>query len=118
MKTSAGRNLKITAGRSHRAAIHRLFGELFGCGSVRPSEDVEIYRLGDGFSVGLFYIDDDNALTEEELQLAPWLEFSVDDLEAMKAALDAAGIVRVPVSETAHTYFQMPGGPVFRLAAR
>lgn len=115
MQITAGRNLKITVGRSNRPALTRLFAEVLGCGSVRPSQDIEIFRLGDGFSVGLFYVDDALALTEAQQRLAAWLEFTVSDVQGAVLALDAASVARVPYSDTAHTYFQMPGGPVFRV---
>lgn len=114
--TMFGRNLKLTIGRSHQAAFGVLFTEVFGCTVQAPAPNLRLYRLKDGFSIGVFFVDDSLALSEAQWLLAPWLEIQVPDLDAARREMHTRGIALVPYDDQNHTYHRIPGGPVFRLA--
>lgn len=113
-----GRNMRLTIGRSHQAAVGVLFTEVFGCSVQAPAPNLRLYRLSDGFAIGVFFVDDVHALSEAHWPLAPWLEFQVPDLDSTRRELRSRGIEIVPQDDQNHTYHRIPGGPVFRLARR
>jgi hypothetical protein len=113
-----GTNMKLTVDRALREDVRALYAGVLGCTVVNPAPDLEVYRLEDGFNLGVFFVDADGALRADDQDKAPWLEFIVDDKEATAKKLDALGIARVAYSDKSHDYFRSPGGPVFRLAGK
>ena len=56
-------------------------------------------------------VDDDHAF------LGAWMEFRVEDVEAVQSALRSAGIPSFSHPGSRHHYFMAPGGQVFRVIA-
>lgn len=112
-----GRNLKLTVAERYRAKVGAVLGEVFGAELSQPQPQIDIYRLADGFQIGVFAVADDEALADGALRRAPWLELEVEDVEQTRAALARLGIEPFEYYDRTHLYFQMPGGPAFRLAA-
>jgi len=112
-----GRNMKLTTGEKHRAVIGAVLGEVLGGEKSQPLPAMDIYRLPDGFSIGVSVVPDEEALSDAALRKAPWLEFEVADVEATRAALGRLGIQPFDYVDRSHLYFQVPGGPAFRLAS-
>jgi len=112
-----GKNVKITAGRGRRGALSELFREALECEMASPVDDFDIYTFSDGAHVGIYFVADEEALTEAQLYCAPWLEFIVADPVAAKAALSNQGVTSFSYErDPEHDYFRAPGGQVFRLA--
>ena len=115
--TVFGKNMKWTVDRAYRDRVRALFLE--GLGASQPEggpPHVELYRLSDGFQIGIFLVDEAEAPRAEDLKKQPWLEFIVEDVEATAAKLAELGIEEVSYFDKAHHYYAAPGGPVFRLA--
>jgi hypothetical protein len=112
-----GRNMKATVGESERGRIRRLYGEIMGAAHSAPMPKMDIFRFPDGFSLGVAYVPDDQALNAAQARLAPWIELLVDDLDAAARALAALGVAPFEYADRTHTYYAGPGGLVFRLAA-
>jgi hypothetical protein len=111
-----GTNLKLLISTEHRARVHALFVDVLGAHRVQPMPDLDAFKLEDGGSVGVFYVPAGEALSAEDQRKGSWLEFRVEDPDAAAARLEAGGVERVPYQDKTHAYFQVPGGPVFRLA--
>ena len=114
MKSKSGQNQKWIVKPGHRDAMRALFLKGFDAALSTPSEGLDLFKLSDGLSVGVFYEDD--ALDEAQARKGAWLEFAVDDAAAGAELLEKLGVARVAFSDTSHAYFQAPGGPVFRIA--
>lgn len=114
--TTFGKNMKLTAARERRAAMHAVLTEGLGCQSQEPAPDLTLYRLDDGFNLGVYFVDAANALDEAALRFAPWLELAVGDVEATVERLVRLGASTVEYHDREHVYLQLPGGPVFRLS--
>ena len=111
-----GTNLKLIIAAEHRPRVHALFVDVLGATAVAPRPDLEQYKTEDGGSVGVFYVPAAEALYGDEQRKGTWLEFRVEDPEATGRRLEAAGVERIAYEDRTHAYFQVPGGPVFRLA--
>ena len=116
--THFGRNLKLSIDTGRRNAVRRFYEEGFGCERKSPRDDLDMFLFAEGASVGVFYVAEGKALPDAAWDVAPWLEYLVDDPAAVTARLLAAGAVRVPFDDATHPYLRGPGGPVFRLARR
>lgn len=114
MKTKSGQNQKWIVRPGHRDAMRALFLKGFDAALSTPMEGLDLFKLSDGLSVGVFYEED--ALDEALARKGAWLEFAVDDAAACAELLEKLGVARVAFSDTSHAYFQAPGGPVFRIA--
>ncbi len=115
MTTRAGRNMKWIVAPAHRSGMRALFTEVLGARSTRPNAALDLYTLSDGTNVGVFIEDD--ALTAEQGRKGAWLEFLVDDVAVAVSAARKVGLEPIEYVDKAHTYFQAPGGPVFRFAS-
>jgi hypothetical protein len=111
-----GKNVKLTVARSLRDRVRAVFDAL-GASLVTPAPDLDAFRM-DGGSAGFVYVADGEALTTEQMRIAPWLELTVDDVERAAARLDELAVARVDYHDRDHVYFSGPGGFVFRLARR
>jgi hypothetical protein len=69
-----GKNLRVTARASDRARLHALMTEGLGARSASPRPELETYRLDDDFNIGVFYVNDSEALSDADAMRAPWLE--------------------------------------------
>lgn len=111
---SLGRNVKLTVPRSAQDRVRALFDAL-GATLVTPAPAMDAFRMTGG-SAGFVYVADGEALTAEQMRIAPWLELAVDDVDAAIARLEALGIARIDYRDRDHVYFAGPGGFVFRIA--
>jgi hypothetical protein len=109
-------NLKLTIAEEHRARVHALFVDAIGTQAVQSLSHLEAYKTEDGGSVGVFFVPAKEALGEEDQRKGAWLEFRVADVEATAERIAAQGVARIDFEDKTHPYFQVPGGPVFRLA--
>ncbi len=115
--TVFGRNMKLTVATTDRERLHRVLTEGLGCAAREAAPGLVLYGLDDGFSLGVFFVDDEETLTDAQQLRAPWLELGVDDVATRTAALLDLEVEVVPYpADSRHTYFRLPGGPVFRLA--
>jgi hypothetical protein len=108
--------MKITIAEEHRANVRKLFVDVLGASVKQPMPALDAYALEDGF-VGVEFVPTASALSTEDHRKGTWLEFLVSNPSATARQLDAAGVSRIEYADPAHAYFQIPGGPVFRLAA-
>jgi hypothetical protein len=116
--TRFGTNMKLTVDRALRDDVRALYAGVLGCSVASPAPDLDVYRLEDGFNLGVSFVDAGGALRAEDQDKAAWLEFAVDDKDATVKKLDAIGVARVVYTDKTHDYFKSPGGPVFRLAGK
>ena len=114
--TTLGKNVKITAPESTRAAARTLFAAL-GADLATPSAQLDVFALGDRSNVGVAYVPDAEALTPAQMRIAPWLELAVADVGSAQQRLAALGLEQIDYTDKTHPYFIGPGGFVFRLAA-
>ena len=111
-----GSNTKWTIANEHREAVRRIMTDGLGL-EPKPgaAPNMDLYGLDDGGMVGIVYADRAEALDEAAQKKSAWLEFVVDDTERRKARLVASGARPVEYFDKSHAYFQVPGGPVFRI---
>lgn len=112
--TRLGNNTKITVGAGRRDAV-RALADALGARLASPTPAMDVVLLDGDTRLGFAYVADDQALTEAQQRLAPWLELAVDDVEATARRLDGLGLPRVDYHDREHPYFAGPGGFVFRL---
>ena len=115
--TALGTNLKWTLGHTHRDAMRTMF-EVFGVKHVSPMDDFDLFTLGDGANIGVYYVQDDQALDSAQMERGAWIELVVDDELAVMNALAEQDITPFEYFDKDHRYFRAPGGQVFRLASR
>jgi hypothetical protein len=116
---SLGRHTKWTIGISHRDAVRRVLTEGLGLGAEPgPAPDFELFVTADDGRIGVTFVPDADALDADAQAKGVWLELVVDDTDARAAALERHGAKRLDYVDHSHAYFQVPGGPVFRLARR
>ncbi len=114
--TRLGTNTKITVGAGRRDAV-RAFADALGAKLSSPGPAMDVALLDGDTRIGFAYVADEQALTEAQQRLTPWLELIADDVEAVSRRLEGIGLARVEYADHAHPYFAGPGGFVFRLAA-
>lgn len=113
----SGLNMKWTIERRHQSAVRAAMQHALGCAIRSPNAALDLFDFDDHAMVGVFYVDDGRALSDQaQHDMGVWLEFIVDDPDRVGALLVEHGCARVTDGQTAHGYFQIPGGPVFRLA--
>lgn len=113
-----GKNTKLTIAKRHREAVRRTLTEGLGLAvKPGPSPDFDLFPLGNGGTLGVAFVADAEALDDAVQERGAWLEFEVDAVDAATARLSAAGARRVDYHDKNHPYFQLPGGPVFRLSS-
>lgn len=115
--TKLGKNVKLTIAETHRARVSQVFTRALGATAVTPpgQTSLEVYKL-EGSQIGAFYVPAAEALSPADQRKGAWLELDVPDVAGAQKALDALEVERVAYADTAHAYYQLPGGPVFRLA--
>lgn len=110
-----GTNLKIMIAAEHRPAVRGIFVDVLEASASQPNDGLEVYRMSDGSNVGVFYVPAGEALDAASHRKATWLEFLVEDPDAVAGKLQSRAS-RIDYTDKTHAYFQLPGGPVFRLA--
>jgi len=108
-----GKNQKWTVNPANRTKIRDMFTSAFEAKYVEKP-GIDIFDLGDVGTIGVAYEDD--ALDEARARKGAWVEFLVSDVPATTRALGAKGLTPLEYADKANTYFQAPGGPVFRIA--
>ena len=68
------------------------------------------------FVLGIFFVENEPVLSDEEQLRGTWLELATADPKALEARLLRFGVKPVPYTDPSRLYFQAPGGPVFRVA--
>ncbi len=111
-----GKNMKLTVDKAFRARLRAFFGEVLGIEPASPMPELELYRLEDGFQIGVFFAEAKDALAEADQAKGAWLEIDVADHARAVAALERLGVEKVDYTDKTHAYYRIPGGPVFRLA--
>jgi hypothetical protein len=113
-----GRNIRSAAPLSARDRIRAFWIGVFGCDHMSPRADVDVFAFRDGSRIGVYFVDDADALDDEQHRKGgTWIEIRVDDEQAMRDAIAAAGAARLSYHDDGHAYFQAPGGQIFRVAA-
>jgi hypothetical protein len=111
-----GSNTKWTIATEHRATVRRIMTEGLGLEErPGPAPNFDLYGLDDGGMVGIVYTDRAEALDDVAQAKSAWLEFIVDDSDKRADVLAGIGARRVEYTDKTHSYFQVPGGPVFRI---
>jgi len=111
--TRLGTHAKITAPESARPLARAVF-ELLGATRSTPAPTTDIFALDAG-AIGFEYAAE--ALTPEQMRIAPWLELAVSDVDTTAARLAELGLERIAYVDTTRPYFAGPAGVVFRLTA-
>lgn len=111
-----GGNLRCVVVDSARDNIRSLFTEIFGATVSHPTDAMDVFSFG-GSNIGFDFVAAGKALNEtQHREMGTWIEIAVADAAATETRLGARGMARLEVSEQDHSYFQIPDGPVFRLA--
>lgn len=111
-----GANLRCVVVDSARDNVRGLLTEVFGATMSHPTDSMDVFTLG-GSNIGFDFVAAGKALSEtQHREMGTWIELSVEDAGETEMCLGARGIERLEVSEQGHAYFQIPDGPVFRLA--
>ncbi len=111
-----GTHLRLTASRDLRDALRDFYRSGLQAAQSSPMPDLDVFRLPDGFQIGVYFLPDDQALSPEDAEKGAWLEFVVDDADAAVDRLLALGARTVEYEDTSHRYLRAPGGQIFRLA--
>lgn len=111
-----GSNIRLTASRDLRSTVRGFYGKGLRAACTSPMPDLDVFRLPDGFQIGVYFIAPDQALAPEEAEKSAWLEFVVDDEPAAARELLELGAESVDYQDKSHRYFRAPGGQIFRLA--
>lgn len=111
-----GSNVKLTLDAAGAALARKTFEGALGAQPIEPMPDLTVYRFADGGNVGVYTVPDGEALTGKQQGLGAWLEFAVDDVQAARAACEAAGCAPFVYGEGTLTYLRGPGGLCFRLS--
>jgi len=115
--TNMGHNLKVQVAQRERPRARAFYAELLGADELpSPSPSMELFRLSDGTTIGVYYVEDGQALSEESYRSATWLEIETSDITALMSRLRALGVKEIDYTDREHFYFHAPGGQVFRLA--
>jgi predicted enzyme related to lactoylglutathione lyase len=114
---SLGTNIRSTAPASARDAVRTFYTDAFGCERITPMDDVDIFAFDAGFSIGVYFVADGDALSrQQQRDVGTWIEIRVDDVPATRRKVIAAGGEPFEYFDKEHEYFHAPGGQVFRLA--
>ena len=111
-----GTHLRLTASRELRGTLRDFYRSGLEAAHSSPMPDLDVFRLPDGFQIGVYFLPPDQALSPEEAEKGAWLEFVVEDADAAAARLVALGARTVEYQDTSHRYLRAPGGQIFRLA--
>jgi hypothetical protein len=113
---SLGNHMKMQMSPDRRQAARAFYGEVLGCRShPSPNPDLDLFEFDNGVFLGIVY-DAAQALPEDQLLKATWLEIKTADVEGLKQRLIDFGVRPIDYADKTRFYFQAPGGQVFRLA--
>jgi len=122
--TALGARLHLFVRPAAREAFTRLFRDVLGCTVVErdfglPYPIVLVsFEDGSAFSVEFSELAPEasaNTLDDEHAFRGAWIEFRTRDVDAVHAALRAAGTPEFRHPGSSHVYFAAPNGQVFRV---
>ena len=116
MKTTFGRNVKVTVAAEHREALNDIQKNVLGAQQASPRPNLDTFKLADGYNLGFFFVERTCALDDDAMRRAPWLELLVDDPEAAARAVVERGAARIDYEDKSHPYVKLPGGLTLRFA--
>lgn len=116
--TNVGRNMRLSVDQKFRSQTRAFYEGVLGCSVKTPMPDLEVYTFTNGANIEVYFVEPSEALTPQQHMPAAWIEFEVDDEDAVARALAAMRIEPFDYFDKTHRYFQAPGGQVFRLASR
>lgn len=113
-----GNHLKMHLPRTLRQRARQFYVDILGCKALvqQPYAGLDLYEFEGGFVVGLFFVEDEKVLSEQDQLKAAWMEIKTADPAALERRLRQFGVRQVEFADTSRFYFQAPGGQVFRLA--
>lgn len=114
--SSIGKNMKWTMSSALRDRLRSFFEKGLEAKRVKEDAAMDAFALAPGQTIGVEYVEDDRALSADQLPLSPWLEFLSPKVGDAVARMEQLGLERLEYHDTAHAYFKAPGGIVFRLA--
>jgi hypothetical protein len=112
-----GTNIRLTASRDLRDTVRAFYRTGLRAAQTTPMPDLDLFRLPDGFQIGVYFVPPEDALSREAAEKGAWLEFVVDDEATSAAELIELGAEPVEYADKARRYLRAPGGQIFRLAA-
>ena len=107
-KISVGNHSAIRVPQNLQEKIRKFYCDVLGCEITKKTEDIDYFRMGDGFFVAFLY--EDNALAEPEWLKSTWLEIKADVVPTTKQKILTFGVKEVNSRDKSHLYFQAPGG--------
>lgn len=115
--TSIGNNLKVQVATSERTKARAFYVDALGAVELpSPSHSMELFQLPDRSIIGVYYVQESQALSEEVYRNATWLEIVTPEVATLKSRLRSLGVKEIDYADKDHFYFHAPGGQVFRLA--
>lgn len=112
-----GTNIRLTASRDLRESVRAFYRTGLRAVQITPMPDLDVFRLPDGFQIGVYFVRPEEALSREAAEKGAWLEFVVDDEASAAAELIELGAEPVEYADKERRYLRAPGGQIFRLAA-
>jgi hypothetical protein len=114
---SIGNHASVLVSRSDRGRIRDFYCGVLGGELTASEDDRDILRIGDDFFVAFLYGEVPDASELHRAARAMWLEIKAADVEGLRSAVIASGLVRVLDVPDPHLYLQAPGGQCLRLVA-
>ena len=112
-----GNHVKLEAGEQHRDRVRMFYRGILGCAELpAPMPNADLFRMPDGFVLGVFYSPAEQARTDEQCLAGTWLEIMTPDVDGLIGKLRQFGVKEIEYWDKNHFYFHSPGGPVFRIA--
>jgi hypothetical protein len=115
--TSIGNHMKFNVHKSLRDRVRSFYVDVLQCTTIpSPAPDLDLFQFSDSFVLGVFFCEQDDALSEDDHLKAAWLEIKTNNVPEVKRQLVEFGVKEVEYPDKTRFYFQAPGGQVFRLA--
>ena len=116
--TFFGQDMRLTVDRELRGKMRSAYSAVQGCTRTAVMQDLDVFRLRDGYTIGIYYVDSDEVRVVEARSAVSWQEFVVDDLEGRIEELSLMGLEPLEGSNREQACYRSPGGQLFRLTAR
>lgn len=119
--TGLGNRVHIFANPETRERVTWFFTTILGCEEagdrdpVHLPPEIQLFRFPDGSAVSVEYAED--ALTMRDARRGAYLEVRTDDPEGLRQQVIDAGLAEVQYPGIDYSYFQAPGGQVWRITA-
>lgn len=115
--TALSNRVHIYARPGFKDALVRCFSTVLGCGAPLTldvpglAQPILAWNFPSGGSLSVEFTR--AALDEEQARRGAWLEIKVEDPDAVKERIRAAGLASI--AYLGNEYFVLPGGQVFRV---